>query len=262
MDIIIISVVALLVAGLTFFSGFGLGTLLMPAFALFFPVEIAVAATAIVHLANNIYKGILMGKYADIKVVLLFTIPAAFSAILGAFLLGYFSNLEPISSYSLFNKLFTITAANLAIGLLMIIFALVELIPFLKKINFSNKMIPVGGLLSGFFGGISGHQGALRTAFLVHAGLEKKSFIGTMVLSAIVIDIVRLTVYGLTFLKFNSEMFQTNGLNTLLIAGTLAAFLGSSVGKYLLEKVTFDMIHIIVGIMLMLLGIAISIGII
>lgn len=262
MDIIIISIVALFVAGLTFFSGFGLGTLLMPAFALFFPVEIAVAATAIVHLANNLYKGMLMGKHADIKVVLLFTIPAALTAMVGALLLGYFSNLQEITSYQLFNKLFIITPANLAIGILMIIFALVELVPFLKKINFSNKMIPIGGLLSGFFGGISGHQGALRTAFLVHAGLEKKSFIGTMVLSAIVIDIVRLSVYGLTFLKFNTEMFQTGGLKTLLIAGTIAAFIGSSVGKYLLEKVTFETIHIIVGIMLMLLGIAISLGII
>ena len=262
MDIIIISVVALFVAGLTFFSGFGLGTLLMPAFALFFPVEIAVAATAIVHLSNNIYKGILMGKHADIKVVLLFTIPAALTAMIGAFLLSYFSHLEALASYSFFNKVFTISPANLAIGLLMIIFALVELIPFLKRINFSNKMIPIGGLLSGFFGGISGHQGALRTAFLVHAGLEKKSFIGTMVISAIVIDIVRLSVYGLTFLKFDTKMFQTGGLKTLLIAGTISAFIGSSVGKYLLEKVTFETIHIIVGIMLMLLGLAISLGII
>ena len=108
MDIIIISVVALFVAGLTFFSGFGLGTLLMPAFALFFPVEIAVAATALVHLANNIYKGILMGKYANLKVVLLFTIPAAITAFLGALLLSYFSNLEPIFNYTIFSKAFSI----------------------------------------------------------------------------------------------------------------------------------------------------------
>ena len=123
-------------------------------------------------------------------------------------------------------------------------------------------MIPLGGALSGFFGGVSGHQGALRTAFLAHAGLQKNSFIGTMVLSAIVIDIVRIVVYGLTFLNFNREMFQTSGLKTLLIAGTVAAFIGSSVGKYLLEKVTFDTVHTIVGIMLMLLGIAISAGLI
>jgi len=37
------------VSGLTLFSGFGLGTLLMPTFVLFFPIEVAVAATAIVY---------------------------------------------------------------------------------------------------------------------------------------------------------------------------------------------------------------------
>ena len=35
MEIIVICLVALFVAGLTFFSGFGLGTLLLPAFSLF-----------------------------------------------------------------------------------------------------------------------------------------------------------------------------------------------------------------------------------
>ena len=53
MDIVIISLVALIASALTLFSGFGLGTLLMPAVALFFPLEIAITITAIVHLANN-----------------------------------------------------------------------------------------------------------------------------------------------------------------------------------------------------------------
>ncbi|MFZ1290288.1 MAG: TSUP family transporter [Melioribacteraceae bacterium] len=262
MELIIISSVALFVAALTFFSGFGLGTLLMPAFALFFPVEIAVAATAIVHLANNIYKGILMGKYANLKIIVLFTIPAGFAAILGAYLLNYVSHLSAIFNYTISEKEFIVTPVNITIGILMILFSLFELNPFLKKIKLNNKIIPIGGLLSGFFGGISGHQGALRTAFLSHAGLEKKSFIGTMVISAIVIDLVRLFIYGITFLKFDNKIFHTNELQSLLIVGTVSAFIGTTVGKYLLEKVTFDTIHTVIGIMLMFLGIAIAIGLI
>ena len=42
MEIIVIPLVGFLVSGLTFFSGFGLGTLLLPAFVAFFPVEVAV----------------------------------------------------------------------------------------------------------------------------------------------------------------------------------------------------------------------------
>ena len=46
---------ALAVAALTLFSGFGIGTLLMPVFAIFFPIEAAVAMTAVVHLSNNLF---------------------------------------------------------------------------------------------------------------------------------------------------------------------------------------------------------------
>lgn len=65
MAYIVISITALFVSALTLFSGFELGTVLMPAFALFFPIQIVTAATAVVHLANNIFKIILVGRDAD-----------------------------------------------------------------------------------------------------------------------------------------------------------------------------------------------------
>jgi hypothetical protein len=61
MDHAIVGSAAFGVALLTFFSGFGLGSLLLPAFAVFFPIEVAVAATGVVHLANNLFKLALMG---------------------------------------------------------------------------------------------------------------------------------------------------------------------------------------------------------
>lgn len=46
MDYLIVCPVSLLAAGLALFSGFGLGTLLMPVLAVFFPPEVAIAATS------------------------------------------------------------------------------------------------------------------------------------------------------------------------------------------------------------------------
>lgn len=46
MDILLVALVAFLASGLTLFSGFGLGTILMPAFALLMPVEVGRAALA------------------------------------------------------------------------------------------------------------------------------------------------------------------------------------------------------------------------
>lgn len=56
MEFLIVCFAALLASGLTLFSGFGLGTLLMPVVALFFPLELAMAMTAMVHLANNLSR--------------------------------------------------------------------------------------------------------------------------------------------------------------------------------------------------------------
>ena len=52
------------VAALTLLAGFGLGTLLLPAFAIFFPAEIAVAMVAVVHALNNLFKLALLGRRA------------------------------------------------------------------------------------------------------------------------------------------------------------------------------------------------------
>ena len=60
-----VGLAAVFVSGLTMFSGFGLGTLLMPVFAIFFPVETAVAATAVVHGANSLFKILAVGKHSD-----------------------------------------------------------------------------------------------------------------------------------------------------------------------------------------------------
>lgn len=262
MEFIIITIVALLVAGLTFFSGFGLGTLLLPAFALFFPIEIAVAATAIVHFVNNIYKFILIGREGNLKVVLYFGIPAVIAAAGGAYLLDFVSKYGGTLTYSLFGLEFTNTPVKLLIAVLMIIFAIFELLPNLKNFNVTKKWIPLGGILSGFFGGLSGHQGALRTAFLIRAGLEKKEFIGTIVGCSLMIDITRITVYGITFFKTDFNILDQSGLITLLVVGSIAAFIGTTIGRYLLEKVTFKSIQYTVATMLFLLAIALGLGII
>jgi uncharacterized membrane protein YfcA len=260
MDYILICLVSFFVAGLTFFSGFGLGTLLLPAFALFFPIETAIAATAAVHLANNIFKAFLIGKSADKQLVLLFAIPAAIAAFIGASLLNVISQISFKFSYTLFDNTLFVTPVKLLIAILMIFFALFEIIPHLRSKQIQKKYIPLGGILSGFFGGLSGHQGALRTAFLLRAGLDKKKFIGTIVLSAIIIDLSRLLVYGSTFLSSKLDIFFGDEIRGLIIAGTLCAFVGSAIDKYLLEKVTFKGIQVTVAAMLIILGTAIGAG--
>lgn len=262
MTFFVVCTVALIVSALTLFSGFGLGTLLMPAFAIFFPIEIAIATTAIVHLANNLFKLALVGKMANFKVVLKFAVPASIMAIIGALLLNYFTDVPPITEYTLAGRTFSITIVKIVIAILLAIFAILELSPHFEKLGFNPKYVPLGGALSGFFGGLSGQQGALRSAFLIRTGLKKESFVGTNVVSAVVVDISRLTVYGVTFFAKDLAVLQNQIDIRLIIAATLTAFLGSFIGSRLIKKITFRTIQIIVGMLLLFVSVALGTGLI
>jgi uncharacterized membrane protein YfcA len=257
MDYIIICIFALLGSALTLFSGFGLGTILLPVFGLFFPIEIAVVLTAIVHFMNNIFKLFLFGKKANKEVVFKFGIPAILFAFLGAYLLKLLTQMQPLFQYSISENSFEIMPLKLIIGLLLIIFSLFDFIPKLKNLEFDKKYLSVGGVLSGFFGGISGHQGALRSAFLIRSGLNKESFIATGVVIACLVDVSRLSIYIPKIV--NNEL----SLNyKLVLLATLSAFLGVYFGNKLLEKTTYKSIQNIVAFMLLGYGFLLIFGII
>lgn len=260
MEYLVVCVTALLASALTLFSGFGLGTLLMPVFALFFPVPVAIAATAVVHLANNLFKIFLVGRKADPGVVLRFAVPGAIAAFIGAALLGLFAHLPPLFGYVFGGRSHEITLVKLVVGPLVVGFALFELLPRLRGLSFHRRYLPLGGLLSGFFGGLSGNQGALRSAFLIKAGLDKEAFIGTGTVAAVIVDIARIMVYGFGF--YTARFTELAGAWTLVWAATLAAFLGAFIGKRLIKSVTYGAIQIIVGVMLILIGAGMTAGLI
>ena len=254
---IIIPLVALLASLLTFFSGFGLGTMLTPAFVLFFPIETAIALTAVVHLLNNIFKTTLVGRFIKPSITLKFGITAFAGALVGALVLAGFSGTAVIHSYSLGDAIHEITVIKLVLAVIIIGFALFELVPGLKELQFGQGWLWLGGLLSGFFGGLSGHQGALRSAFLIKFGLSKEAFIATGISIALIIDLTRIPVYLQGFLW--SEI-QNNLL--LLMVTILAAFTGAIAGRMLLRKVTINLVQTIVGSMIIVIGVLLGTGLI
>lgn len=257
MDYLIICLAAFLGSGLTLFSGFGLGTILVPVFAIFFPIDTAIALTAIVHFLNNLFKLILLGKQANKDIIVRFGIPAIIAAFFGAWLLSLLTNTDPLMQYELAGKHFTVTFVKLTIAGLLMVFVLFDIVPWFMKLQFDKKYLPLGGLLSGFFGGLSGNQGALRTAFLIRANLSKEAFIASGVAIACLVDISRLTVY------FRQIYSQRENFNFFLIlAATLAAFSGAYFGNLYLKKVTIKTIQYLVAIMLFIFALLLGIGLI
>ena len=261
MDYLVVCLTAFAVAGLTLFSGFGLGTVLLPVFALFFPLPVAVTATAVVHLANNLFKLGLVGRHANREAFLRFGVPAALAAVAGAALLNLFAGMPPLVVYQIGQRECEVTLIKVLISVIIIGCAQFELVPASSRLSFDRKYLPLGGVLSGFFGGLSGNQGALRSAFLIKAGLTKEEFIGTGVVATVAVDVVRLVIYGT---GFYSTQFSglTPHVAELILAATLAALAGSFLAARLVEKVTLRAVQVMVGLMLVGVSLAMVIGLV
>jgi uncharacterized membrane protein YfcA len=253
---LVICTVAFLASGLTFFSGFGLGTLLLPAFALFFPVERAVALTAVVHFLNGLFKLGLVARHADLPLVLRFGSPALLASFAGAWVLLGLAGMEPLVTYTLGGREVQLTAVKLVVGLRLLVFGLIELLPRRLTVAPDPRYLVVGGALSGFLGGLSGMQGALRSAFLARTQITKEAFVVTGVAVASLIDVSRLAVYARGFAA-EAEAIDDG----LLGAAVLAAFAGAALGNRFLRAVTMQGIRWVVAVMLVAVALGLAAGV-
>ncbi len=252
---LLICMVSFSASVLTFFSGFGLGTLLLPVFSLFMPIELAVLATAIVHILNNALKFILIRNFIDKTVLLSFGITAVIGAFIGAIVQKKIGGSLFIYEIELFGSINRVELLSFVIGILMLVFALLDLIPILKKISFGNGQFTIGGFLSGFFGGLSGHQGALRAAFLAKSNLKAEVFISTSVCLSLLIDATRIPIYLSSNVRFYDHWL-------LIAPACIFAFLGSYLGKKLFTKKKVQNIRALVAVFLLLMGSAMVVGLV
>jgi uncharacterized protein len=260
MAFLIVGIAAFLASGLTLYSGFGLGTVLLPVFALFFPVPVAVAATAVVHLLNNLFKGALLWGRADWPTVLRFGLPAVPAAVLGAWLLARLGSTNRVFEWSAGDRTFGPTAAGLTIGLLLVVLAVLELQPWFQRLAAPRRLMPIGGLVTGFVGGLTGQQGALRAMFLLKSGLEPARFVATGVFIAVFVDLARLPAYAASFARAG---LKPDGREAALVAvATACAFAGAFLGSRFVHKVTIGVVRAIVATLMILLGAALAVGVI
>lgn len=257
MEIFVVCVTAFAASCLTFFSGFGLGTILMPVFALFFSLEMAIAMTAVVHFLNNLFKLALLWKNSRWDIVLKFGAPAFLFAFAGAKSLFGLETLDPIARYSFLGKETAVTPVKLAVACLIMVFVVLEMMPWFKRLSFSLKYLPLGGVISGFLGGLSGHQGVLRSAFLVKCNLTKESFIATGVVIACLVDFSRMTVYSGYLARFGIQEYWG-----LAAAAVVSAFAGAWLGNRLLKKTAMAAVERTVSIMLIVIALLLAAGLV
>lgn len=241
---------------ITFFSGFGLTTVLLPVLLLFVEPRVAVLLAASVHLLNNLLKVVLVGRHADWQVVLRFGLPAVGAALLGAALLHRLDTGQILYTVQFGAEPRGVSLIAAAMGTLILVFALWEGLPWGNRIGLPKRYLPLGGLLSGFFGGLSGHQGALRSAFLLPLKLSPQGFVATGVWIGTAVDVGRMSMY---LSQASAEVWQKVPLPEFW-ASTVAAFVGSYLGSRFLRKTTLPFLQRLVATALVLLGLAMLLG--
>lgn len=85
------------------------------------------------------------------KTGLRFGLTAVLGAFIGVQLLFLFSDLSPLYNYDISGKSFSITIFKLIIAMLMIIFALFEVVPYLKNIQFEKDKLYFRRFIKRFF---------------------------------------------------------------------------------------------------------------
>ena len=226
--ILFIALGAFIAAALTVPAGFGLSTMLTPLVLLIADPYEAVAIVAVIHGIHNGWKLVVLKNHIDFEAFKRYGIWLVIGATGGALLHSQVPQ-DPLS---------------LIIGIFLAILPILTISEGWTGYRIPEANDRIGGFGSGFMGGLSGHQGALRAMFLKRRLNEKMSYAATASVLALCVDLTRIPVY----IIFNGTKIFDNF--TLLFALTISALLGVQIGKLFLERLKSDSIHnaIMVGI--------------
>jgi uncharacterized membrane protein YfcA len=195
-------------------GGFGSSMFFVPIASFFFDFQTVLGITALFHVSSNISKIALFKEGIDSILLLKMGIPAVVFVIIGAFLSKYIQSKTLEISLSIF---------IIIISIILLIFKNSQIYP-------STQNAIGGGLISGFIAGIVGTGGAIRGIFLTAFNLKSTVFIATSASIDLGIDISRSIIYY-------ANGFVHTELLYLIPLLMIVSFVGTYLGKVLLQKI-------------------------
>lgn len=209
MDIIYITLLTILASGVGTMTGFGTSTIMVPILLFFLPLPQTLLLVGVIHWFGDIWKIILFRKGFRWKLIFTFGIAGIVATYAGA------------------NIVFSVSEHLLSqiLGAFLIAYVLFLFVKPTFKMPQTNITAISGGALSGFFAGLFGVGGAIRSVFLSAFDLPKVIYIATAGTIAFIIDTTRITTYIL-----NGTILERQFLWGFLLF-IPASFLGASAAK-------------------------------
>ena len=233
MEIIIITLLTILASGIGTITGFGTSTILIPILLLYLPLPETLLVVGVIHFSGDIWKMIMFRKGFDWKLILTFGITGIAASFLGA------------------QIVFSTSAETLlrVLGAFMLAYTIFLVFNPGFKIPKKNSTAITGGGLSGFFAGIFGVGGALRTLFLSAFDLPKAIFVATTGAIAFLIDFTRITTYLVNGVRLNDMYFWG------FLAFIPASFAGTALAKKVVDRIPQKWFRVVVAAFLFVMGI-------
>ncbi len=212
---IILAFVAGFAGAVATIAGFGIGSLITPLLALKTGTGIAVAGVSLAHFAGTLLRFFFWRKHINKKVLLSFGLTSAAGGLIGALLHNV-----------LYNTILTII-----FGCLLVFAGIMGLTGLSERIRFSGIFAWIAGGLSGFFGGLVGNQGGIRSASLLGFNLKQKEYVATATGIALMVDVVRVPVY------LTVQGNQIASIWQFVLIATVGVLVGTLIGGRILNKI-------------------------
>lgn len=186
--------------------GFGIGSLLTPFFAVPLGTSLAVAAVTLPHLLATALRCYRLRRDIDAGVLRRFGLLSAGGGLAGALV---YARLGP-------------TVLTGVLGALLVLTAVANLTGLFAQRQPRGAVTALLGLSSGFFGGLAGNQGGLRSAALSAFALTPKAFVATSTATGLLVDLARTPVYAATNLGDLVRYWPQIGVASVgVLVGTL-----------------------------------------
>jgi uncharacterized membrane protein YfcA len=229
---------AILVAGIlsgatAAISGFGIGSLMTPLLAARYGMSLAVAAVSIPHVIATALRCWRLRSHIDWAVLRSFGALSAVGGLGGALL------------YSRFDS----ALLTQILGALLIATGIAAVTDWTRRMHPRGMGAHALGLTSGFFGGIAGNQGGIRSGALMAFGLAPMALVATATATGLAVDAARMPVY---LWKSGPRLA---GIGGPIGAATIGVVIGTFVGERLLMGLSARAFRIVVGTFIGVLGV-------
>ena len=230
---IVVFIVAAIAGSIASITGFGIGSVLTPLLATSVGTRLAVAAISIPHFFATVLRFWRLRGHVDKAVLIRFGIPSAGGGLAGALLHNVAAN----------------RALGVVFGLLLVFVGLSELSGLSRRMRFGNIVGLIAGAVSGFFGGLVGNQGGIRSAALLGFELDKQAFVATATATGVIVDAARMPAY------FVTQGREISAIWVIVVIATLGAVIGTVFGERVLRLVPERLFRRVVAFLVLALGV-------